>query len=59
MSDSIRPCPFCGGEARLFFAEEAGFWDVQCQSCGAQPFLRRKDHEAIEAWNRRAGDVPA
>lgn len=39
----------------LFFTEETGFWDVSCQACGATPYLRKADYEAVEAWNRREG----
>lgn len=53
MTEKLKPCPFCGGEARLFFTEETGFWDVQCQDCGAEPYLRSKDYEAAAAWNGR------
>jgi len=45
---SLRPCPFCGGEAELLF------WGskpdaVACNVCGAQ--------SDIDPWNRRADDV--
>ena len=63
MSDELLPCPFCGGEAKIFSSEEGGTWDVQCQSCGALPFLvspREARSRGIEpmdylvaAWNRR------
>lgn len=62
MSNELRPCPFCGGEAKAFFCEESGTYDVQCQQCGALPFLGRKRgpgrfksmDDVIAAWNRRA-----
>lgn len=52
------PCPFCGGKAKLYkclFTESAKLF-VFCEDCGA----RLRDalptgKEAIEAWNRRAG----
>lgn len=62
MTKELRPCPFCGGEAKAFFCEESGTYDVQCQQCGALPFLGRKRgsgrfksmDDVIAAWNRRA-----
>ena len=62
MAEELRPCPFCGGEAKAFFCEESGTYDVQCQQCGALPFLGRKKgpgrfksmDDVIAAWNRRA-----
>ena len=36
MSDELKPCPFCGGEARAFYSEEGGTFDVRCPGCGAK-----------------------
>lgn len=60
--EDLLPCPHCGGEAKAFFCEESGTYDVQCQQCGALPFLGRKRgsghfksmDDVIAAWNRRA-----
>ena len=62
--DGLMPCPFCGGEARVFLSEEGGMWDVQCQGCGAMPYLlspREARHAGLDPaeelarlWNRRA-----
>lgn len=60
MSDELKPCPFCGGEARAFRCEESGTFDVQCQQCGAIPFIGSRTSEkktmadVIAAWNARA-----
>lgn len=60
MSDELKPCPFCGGEAKAFYCEESGTFDVQCQQCGAIPFIgsrtseRRTMADVIAAWNARA-----
>jgi len=66
MSD-LKPCPFCGGEARLCDAKsdlgwmpEQGRYLVQCDiysknKCLVRPetrFFLRKD-DAIKAWNSR------
>lgn len=59
MSDELKPCPFCGGEARAFYSEEGGTFDVQCQQCGAIPFIGSRTSEirtldgVIAAWNAR------
>ena len=60
MSDDLRRCPFCGGEAKAFYCEESGTLDVQCQQCGAIPFIgsrtseRKTMADVIAAWNARA-----
>lgn len=60
MSDELKPCPFCGGEAKAFYCEESGTFDVQCQQCGAIPFIGSRTSEkktmadVIAAWNARA-----
>lgn len=60
MSEELKPCPFCGGEARAFRCEESGTFDVQCQQCGAIPFIGSRTSEkktmddVIAAWNARA-----
>lgn len=60
MSEELKTCPFCGGEARAFRCEESGTFDVQCQQCGAIPFIGSRTSEkktmadVIAAWNSRA-----
>ena len=67
--DDIKPCPFCGGEAMLITSPHIGIVYIQCKSCTAMVGRKRKiissmigkeffenNQEAIEAWNRRAGD---
>jgi hypothetical protein len=56
----LKPCPFCGGEAEL--REEGDGFFVSCENdrCNVivETMVRvgRCEHDAIEAWNRRAGD---
>lgn len=55
MSDTkLKPCPFCGGEAR--FANTDENW-IACVDCGAETTFFDTKEEAIEAWNRRANDA--
>ena len=68
--DELKPCPFCGREARLLVAIEEGIC-VRCVECGAQtPWLNdaplgvitewkkcikeTSSEHAVKLWNRRA-----
>lgn len=52
MSDKLKSCPFCGGEAEVV---ETLFYDykVACEKCGASTPLCDSEEMAVEAWNRR------
>lgn len=56
MSEELRPCPLCGGEAEEFTGEDAAphRWTVECDSCGAHVGSDTR-HKARAKWNRRAG----
>jgi hypothetical protein len=45
--EEIKPCPFCGGEARIYHHEGENVVDCECDRYG------KTDEEAIAAWNRR------
>lgn len=52
MSENLKPCPFCGGEAEVrMFTSTMIF--VQCQSCLAGTSGFDSEHEAVKVWNRR------
>jgi Lar family restriction alleviation protein len=54
MSNTLLPCPFCGGEAETFEASEDSF-SILCTGCGVEtPYLPYLT-EAIAAWNSRTG----
>lgn len=64
----LKPCPFCGGEAKMFVQSgEYGGVCVKCMSCWCQTAIRTDGCIAraektnavelcIEAWNRRKGE---
>lgn len=54
----LKPCPFCGGEAKIIVSggcdgEDCLVW-VCCDECGAESALLDSTEEATAAWNRRA-----
>lgn len=57
MEETLRECPFCGGEATL--DQNADKTWVRCRSCRAESNYYKVDlnycakDQAIEAWNRR------
>lgn len=58
--EKLKPCPFCGGEAKISHESEGVL--VRCQKCGAtsgwiDEYLETEDSgvkKAIGLWNRRA-----
>ena len=52
MSEELKPCPFCGGEARLIHLNDVNKY-VECVDCNAESALYDRRIQAIEAWNNR------
>lgn len=54
MSERLKPCPFCGGEAELIKPRLETPWTVECKKCGCILFTEYEcQRKAIAAWNRR------
>lgn len=52
MSDELKPCPFCGGKARLEKITNLSFI-VRCPKCGAKTTYRLSSSLAVKIWNSR------
>lgn len=57
----LKPCPFCGGNAELYFDTKATkdteghHWAYQivCDNCCATTGICCSSDDAVNAWNRR------
>ena len=62
MATELKPCPFCGNNAKLkqFTSgclKKTKVFYVECYVCRNQTKVELDKEQAIEAWNRRVGDV--
>ena len=55
----LKPCPFCGHTAEMFYDEYESMWSVHCYGCHGQGGRCDKEAEAAAAWNRRVEPCPS
>ena len=53
MSENLKPCPFCNGEAHTQYTRSNGRWYVVCGNCHVSTTDYLDSDDAIKAWNRR------
>ena len=54
MNQELKPCPFCGGKAKIIKDPiKIGCTNNNCMIC-VQTIPNLQLEDAIEAWNRRA-----
>ena len=53
----LKPCPFCGCEARLTQYFPGRNYSVQCSVCGAATLHYMNEADAARAWNRRSDNA--
>lgn len=55
-AETLLPCPFCGGEAKLLHSTSRDYWtyQVECTRCQAATASSKGRGYAIEFWNARA-----
>ena len=59
----LKPCPFCGGDAklkefcmRIRMFKQKKYYYAECSLCGVRTSAKSDAEESIEAWNRRTKD---
>lgn len=52
-SETLKSCPFCGGEAETV-GDDCMEWIAECIECCASSMAFATEAEAIAAWNARA-----
>ncbi len=53
----LKPCPFCGGDARLTRTKDISqYWYVECSACYARLMAVHDAKWAAAAWNERSKD---
>lgn len=52
----LKPCPFCGGKAKLIQIDKEPFAVVICKVCETKSNVFLKAEDAEVAWNRRNVD---
>lgn len=56
MTENLKPCPFCGNEARAraqHWDDGSHVWWVECAACGAEGMRCDDGQHALDAWNTR------
>jgi Lar family restriction alleviation protein len=61
MSEELKPCPFCGGDASLivktfFGLPEEDVYTVACNDCKSQSCYSDDHKETIKIWNTRPAE---
>lgn len=52
---NLKPCPFCGAEARIIKHHGRDWYIAVCNDCGAsRGDFSHSRKEAAESWNQRA-----
>lgn len=50
--ETLKKCPFCGGEAENKAVGNYIFW-IKCKKCGAEGDVENSKENAVLKWNKR------
>jgi len=51
--EKLKPCPFCGGEAKQYNRAPHG-WTIICKDCRGGLVYHKDRAMQVENWNKRA-----
>lgn len=58
ITELIKPCPFCGGEAKLNYVGTCiPLYFISCEKCGCKQESSIHKEAVINAWNNRATEA--
>lgn len=61
MDTKLKPCPFCGGKAKVYETNLGmdcfSWWNVECNDCEASMEGFGSERVAIRVWNTRIEEV--
>lgn len=58
-AETLKPCPFCGGKADVFFHHSGGYWYGSCLPCDSEGPPAEDAAKAATAWNARSAPEPS
>lgn len=58
METKLKPCPFCGDSAELFYDISDGVWRIECSGCWTIMYdgMDEGEEALVDAWNTRTGE---
>lgn len=52
----LKPCPFCGGEAKMLEYKMSPLVKIECGKCGIGALWHRNQKELVKKWNTREAE---
>lgn len=52
----LKPCPFCGGEAKMLEYKMSPLVKIECGKCGIGALWHRNQMELVKKWNKRVAE---
>lgn len=58
VENELKPCPFCGDTAELYYGVDGSAWKIECNGCWTTMIdgLSEGEEALINNWNTRASE---